>query len=354
MRSTLLRGAPGVTMALAVLPAVLGAGCGDLSADVDDPVAVTEHSVLGCTAPSCKKFTDATGTISIRVRACGWVTATGTNGRRTAVATCGVDTDAGYALVGGGAEIENSPSPGALLKSSIPDPSTSFQVPAPGGDTTTTAFANWVARSAEYGATNSTAHRLRAYSIGLKLVGLSAEETAGNMTWSDGSSGDGSPHVQHAQVGDLFIGGGATVLPYDANLYLRNSEPDTYNNGWYVAIGNNGDGATGDAKSYVGSIKPCPLRANLTTWGCLTASSSATMGGGSGGYISTTLTESGTANMVTAIGGHGYSYPEQTVKRFITDLIPGMSTQGTTIVSKNTATSAAGGNIPWLLSIAKN
>jgi hypothetical protein len=58
--------------------------------------------------------------------------------------------------------------------------------------------------------------------------------------------------------------------------------------------------------------------------------------------------------MVTAIGGHGYSFPNQTVKRFITDLIPGTSTQGTTIWSKNTATVAAGGNVPWLLSIAKN
>jgi len=353
MRSKLLRGTPTATLALALLPPLLGAGCGDMPADVDDPAAGTEAAVLSCTAPACKKFTDSTGTISIRVKTCGWVTATGTRGRQTAVAKCSVDTDAGYALVGGGAEIENSVSPGALLRSSIPDQETSFTVPLPNGGTTS-AYANWVARSAEYGSTNSTAHRVRAYSIGLKLVGLSADEIAGNITWTDGSSGDGSPHVQTAQVGELFIGGGATVLPYDAKLYLTNSEPDTFKNGWYVAIANNGDGATGDAKSYVASLKPCPIRMNMTTWGCLTASSNATMGSGSGGYISTTLTESGTANMVTAIGGHGYSFPNQTVKRFITDLIPGTSTQGTTIISKNTATSAAGGNIPWTLTIAKN
>jgi hypothetical protein len=340
-------------MTLGLLPALLGAGCGDASGTLDEPVGVTEDAVISCTAPSCQGFTDVTGTIKIRVRTCGWVTASGPAGRQTALATCAVDRDAGYALVGGGAEIENSPSPGALLRSSIPDQATSFQVPTPGNGPTTTAYSRWVARSAEYGSTNSTPHRVRAYSIGLKLVGLSADETSGNMVWTDGSSAPG-PHVQLAQVGMLFIGGGGTVLPYDANLYLKNSEPDTYNNGWYVAIGNNGDGATGNAKGYVVSIHPCVYRADQTIWGCLTVSDSASMSSGSGGYISSTVSVSGTANMVTAIGGHGYSFPNETVRRFITDLIPGTSTQGTTIISKNTSPSAAGGNVPWLLSIAKN
>src|SRR6185295_853786 len=164
-----------------------------------------------------------------------WFTASGASGSRSAVATCIVDNDAGYVLVGGGAEIENSPIPGAVLKSSIPDPSSYVSSPP--------WYSRWLARSAEFGRANSTAHRLRAYSIGLRLVGMTAAETGANVLWADGSDANpGIPYTQVVPESNVLLGGGATVLPYDTSMYLVMSEPSGSPLGWSVNAHVNGTG----------------------------------------------------------------------------------------------------------------
>jgi hypothetical protein len=333
---------------LALLPLAAATACGVVAQDGDDQTALAQGAVLTCSAAAgCKEFTDVTGTIKVQVRTCGWVTSSGPSGSRTAVATCTVDNDAGYVLVGGGAEIENSPIPGAVLKSCIPDPSSFTSSPL-------WYYTRWLARSSEFGLTNSSAHRLRAYSIGLRLVGMSAAETGANLLWADGT--DPNPGVSYTQVvpeSNVFLGGGGTVLPYDAPMYLVLSEPSAPT-GWTVNAHVNGSGADPfPPKAYAVSINPCPTRADGTVWGCLTSAGPATISSGSGGYISATYTNSDPHFLVTSVGGHGFSFPNTTPKRFLTDIIPGLSTQGTTIWSKNTNVVAAGGSYASVMAVSR-
>lgn len=320
--------------ALAALYVMMTPACGE---DFEQEVAVTRGELLSCAAPGCKEFTDITGTIKIRVRTCGYVSATGTSGSRTAVATCAVDRDAGYVLVGGGAEIEGQPTPGALLKSSIPDPTSLVRVPQDN-------YTRWLARSAEYAPT-STIHRLRAYSIGLHLVGLSADELGQNLLWADGVDGTGPPTVQVVPAVNILLGGGGTVLPYESAMFLTASEPYFEGGalrGWLADARTNGTGPNpSQPKAYAVSMDPCPLRANGTVWGCLGQSWLSALNSGSGGYIVSQEYESPGAftYMMTTVGGNAYW--TATARRFLTDLIPtyfvnGTQTQGVTAWSKNT------------------
>jgi hypothetical protein len=336
------------TLILAPLAAL--AACGGPALEQED--VATVESALSC-GTGCQEFVDSSGLVHVRVRTCSTFAATGTNGSQKAEAHCPTltstansDWNAGYVLVGGGAEIIGSPVPGALLKTSMPDvngPLRNSSIPL-----------QWVARSGQY--TTGANHSLRAYSIGLRLVGMTADElsSGANFMVAD-SQGGGNPFTTAISPGYLLLGGGATAFDTPNPMFLTASEPDFFNNGWLAEAHTAGGLAdTADPKAVSIGIVPCPVHANGTQWGCLTTSSLANMSSGSGGYISTSVFESGTTKVVTAIGGHGYSFPNAGVKRFITDLIPGTTTQGATIWSKNTTTVAAGGNVPILLDLARN
>lgn len=321
-----------------LLPVAAMGACGGVPQDLDGQASVQE-AILTCSAPGCREFTDPTGTIKVRVRTCGWVTASGAAGSQTAVATCSVDGDAGYVLVGGGAEIENAPTPGAVLKSCIPDPASLTQTPRAHAY-----YTRWLARSSEYGSANSTAHRVRAYSIGLRLVGMSTTETADNLLWADSTDANaGIPFTQVVPESNVFLGGGGTVLPYNAPMYLVSSEPNG-SVGWLVDAHVNGTGTDpSPPKAYAVSIDPMPRRANGQVWGQLVGTTSATIVSGSGVYVSATYTETDPHFLVTSGGGHGYSFPNEGVRRFLTDVIPGTSSQGSTVWAKSTGVSTSGG-----------
>ena len=306
--------------------------------------------MLTCSAAAgCKEFTDVTGTIKLQVRRCGWFTASGASGSRTAVATCIVDNDAGYVLVGGGAEIENSPIPGAVLKSSIPDPSSWTMSPL-------WYYTRWLARSAEFGRPNNTAHRLRAYSIGLRLVGMTAEETAGNLLWADGT--DPNPGVTYTQVvpsGNVLLGRrlDRVALETPMSRRVRAQRVPARIDGQRAR---HRDGSRPLSSEGVCRLdQSVPTHADgVTQWGCLTSSIRETLAAsGSGGYVSAALSESDTHFMVTSIGGHGFSFPDETPRRFLADLIPGLSHQGATVWSKDTNVPAAGGTFAAILEVSR-
>jgi len=111
-------------------------GCGVTPDDQESDVAQALTS----------DFVDASGTVTVRIKQC-----TPTASQEINTTTCPVDS--GFVLIGGGAEILGEGSPGALLTASFPD-----------FDLTT-----WTASSKDHHL--AFAHRLSAYSVGLKLRG---------------------------------------------------------------------------------------------------------------------------------------------------------------------------------------
>jgi hypothetical protein len=320
-------------------------GCTSEVADEGEDIGEVQSAIV------TKEFTDVTGTIKVRVKTCDWVTATRPNAFSlyTANATCGVDTASGYVLVGGGGEIENSPNPGALLKGSRPDPNFGVN------------YTRWIAHSSQYAVSNQT-HRLRAYSIGLRLVGLSAAELQSNVLTNDSTTTlQTDPTITaFANSWQLMIGGGATVQPDSAAMFLVESRPDTTVAGWTATLGNNGGGATGAVKAYVTGINPCPVRANGSQWGCLTTSELGGGASGPGGYIEGSEYESPDGSgrftyMMTSVGATTYS--DTSAKRYVTDILPTKfipaQTEGVTVWSKNTSVNAGGGVTAWMSEIRK-
>lgn len=320
---------------------VLGCGGTDPS---DGDVDTVNAALTSCTAPACKEFTDSTGTMKVRVRTCPWVSATGSNGSQTAVATCAVDTDAGYALVGGGAEVEGSSVPGALLKEDRPDPFFG------------TAYTRWRVQSSQFTTSSGAAHRVRAYSIGLRLVGMSYSDLQANLVWQDNTS-DASTRPFTFAPGPLAspidldlqlpIGGGAAVLPETEPLFLAGSMMRDWTYDWIAEAGSNGNGRTASVKAYILTITRCPVRfSNNTTWGCLGGVNSWHDKSGSGGYVSSSAFENtGTSRLVTSVGG--WTWSDTSANRFMTDIIPAFmqgttQLQGVQATSKNTNVVAGG------------
>ena len=133
---------------------------------------------------------DPSGTVTVKVKICPFSSTAGAS--RTA--TCSVDS--GFVLVGGGAEIENDASPGALLTASTPLNKTT-----------------WFAASKDHNLSNP--HKLRAFSIGLQLAGVSTTNLVNSVhiTRATSSAGGG---VRSVNVGfssnfpnDILVGGGA-------------------------------------------------------------------------------------------------------------------------------------------------
>src|SRR5262245_35632418 len=101
---------------IACAPSVVGlVGCGPASSgdELSEPVAEVASAL---------DFQDASGLVRIRVTTCAPVTShvEPTSGRNVAESICPVD--AGFVMVGGGAEIVGEGQPGALIKASKPNP----------------------------------------------------------------------------------------------------------------------------------------------------------------------------------------------------------------------------------------
>src|SRR6266542_2640906 len=81
------------------------------------------------------------------------------------------------AVTAGGAEIAGESTPGALLKASLPNPN-NFGANPPN--------TSWVARSSDN--VQPQSHLLRAYAIGLRLIGMDAAALEANMFRRDGAT----------------------------------------------------------------------------------------------------------------------------------------------------------------------
>jgi len=115
-------------------------GCGVTPDDQESDVAQALTS----------DFVDASGTVTVRIKQC-----TPTASQEINTTTCPVDS--GFVLIGGGAEILGEGSPGALLTASFPD----------------LGLTTWTASSKDHHLTFF--HQLRAYSVGLKLAGVTPQ-----------------------------------------------------------------------------------------------------------------------------------------------------------------------------------
>jgi len=278
-------------------------------------------------------WTDSSGTVSFRAFQCKWEEPAG-----HPVTSCRVD-DA-YVLVGGGAEIEGTPNPGALLIQS--DPGSDLQT--------------WWARSKDQ--VYSNPHRLRAYAIGMKLKKsdgsfMSRIQLKSQMYVRYTMSGTqeypvGSADIQNApefQTGDLRLGGGAYALSPSYLQILIWSMPQNAT-GWIAASKDHIVAESGRIETAVIGIRHCPALYS----GCLTAttftSGNVAMGTGYGNALWTTSSPWATAS----IGANSSS----SVGRLLTDILPIMSGQGgSSVWSKDHGVAASGTLASYIVAVKK-
>jgi hypothetical protein len=218
-------------------------------------------------------------------------------------ATCSVP--ASDVLVGGGAEIENNAHPGALLKGSYPDQAG--------------ALTTWVASS--HDAQTAYPHRLRAYAIGLQLVGMTATSLRNSMFQSFATSAVAAHPAAASAVAStrVLVGGGARVV--SGNQYLVYSSPVAGLGGnWTAGSKDHISSSPGTVRAYAIGVLRCPPG---YVGGCLTSGSGFTSGNSPSGYSAFMFGPSGSFSALTSIGGRAvYSGSG----RMLTDMYPFLQT----------------------------
>lgn len=298
-------------------------GCSDAtSADgslENEPVGETQQAYLeDCQSPDavfCSQF--KSGPLTVRLYQCVWETGT----RPTA--SCGVGSD--FALVGGGAEIDGSPSPGALLTDSYPFNSNI-----------------WVAKSKDHAYSNP--HRLRAHSIGLRLDGLSGAQLRQIVKVQDGqlASATGTNPTASLPLPDptnnvLLSGGGYVV--YGSNnpgMLLTRSSPTSVTGPWVVTAKDHIYPNSGTVIPYLIYMPKCPPVVDYCVKSRMLSS---VWSGTAGGYRTATSTvEAGYVPV-----GVGAIQSSSGNNRLLTDLYFGVDQPGSAIVtSKDHGISDAG------------
>lgn len=231
----------------------------------------------------CWEQTDSTGSISTRLYQCKATAATNNN----YFIQCPVES--GRVVVGGGAEIVGTPSPGALLYNSF-------------GNAT-----GWYASSkAHY---YSGPHQLRVYAIGLKLVNYSVAQLQNAISYNIASA---SQQLQHAPIslayrpaGYITLGGGA--LAYwngsgglnDGQLIYK-SFPTPDGAIWIAQSKDHVVSSLGTVSAEIISMPQCPPNLGY----CLTSIVSSTNGTSGNGYYSISLTNSASDSLLTGVGGN--------------------------------------------------
>ena len=320
-----------------VLGAVLLSGT--LGACGGEPIEQAETGAVESNrealAVADKIFTDGSGDVQIMVRTCDYP-ATATTGPRCHF--CAVD--AGWVMIGGGAEIEGSPS-SARLRGSFPFPGT-LVPPVHTADSLETCTGNspanpltkdytaWMVRSG-----GSSSHRLRAYVIGLKVAGMLEDTLATYRIISDGTSEFlTQPTLEYAAGDFLLLGGGANEVGAQ-NCYLTESRPVESTNSWRASA--YCSPASG-LKVYSISIDPClpvPGWYNCMQWKHLSAVTGPTTGYGTASLATPYPW------VTTAIGAKGVV--NFSSSRFLADLLPVVgSSQGFTATTKDQGTTVNG------------
>ncbi len=292
-----------------------------------------------------KVFTDGSGDVKIQVRTCDYPASAATGSR---CQYCAVDQ--GWVMIGGGAEIEGSPS-GGRLRSSMPYVG-SLQAPvhSPDGLQTCTGntpnndltkdFTAWMARSAS---ASSSSHRLRVYVIGLQISGVTETQLRNKIFYHDSTtSALTAPAIEKDGAG-LLLGGGADEVGSN-NCYLTESRP-TANNTWRGSA--YCSSAPGALKVYGIFMDPCISVPGWTN--CLQSKVRSVVGSAVSGY--------GTASVVTpypwvttAIGGLGVVNGNSS--RYLADLLPiTSSTQGVSVTTKEAGGSVTGATTAYSINI---
>ena len=246
-------------------------------------------------ADGTAEFKDRSDTITVRVSQCGW------EGPGSRPFTC-CAVAPGFVLAGGGAEIEGeAPQPGALLVGSYPlwDKQ------------------QWCAESKDQN--QQFVHRTRAYSIGLKLAGLTPAQLKAQMKVVKVDGPRGHQVQATADLGPgfaLLSGGGRANWAVFGLMLTQSANPNTNNlvAQWHVEGTDNAVPEEGFATAYAIGIKnPVP------GFGQIQWAKGITISDTGDGYR--TMTQSEDILAVTGIGGLAFETVERHV-RFLTDLIP--------------------------------
>jgi hypothetical protein len=310
-----------------------------------------EHvgSVVSALEPG--EYTDASGQVHIRIKTCDYPATTPQAGDLCAYCTLEPD----WLLIGGGAEIEGSPS-SARLKASYP-----YAPPGPPPNCTGNGDASrelsiWVARSH-----GTSSHRLRAYVVGLKIDNITVDEieSQGAYDWHETTSTSSSRPVKETPSflsSQLVIGGGAELLASigePVNGYLTELRPADVvgeNNAWRGA-GVFNTGSQGGIKVFSIGLNPCLV---VPGWDqCLAWKWRMATTGPVSGY--------GTASAVTpypwvtaGIGAKGVFGSAASSSRFLADLIPFSSgAPGFTVRTKDQGSTVSGSTTGYAFNLMK-
>jgi hypothetical protein len=323
---------------LSVLGSIFLIGCNEALQNPANAGGSKEKNELATSAyvTGDKTFTDATGDLKILVRTCDF-TGNPVAGRHCSY--CALDQ--GWVVIGGGAEIEGSPQY-ARLRSSFPFPG-NLVAPvnspdqtdknctgnSPNNDPAKSGTA-WMARS-----DGLTAHRLRAYVIGMQINGLSELQMGQIRSGNDATTAAmAQPSIEANLPGPvLMVGGGVDEvagLGGTPNCYLTESRPDESTNSWRGSAYCNGSGG-GNIKAYVITLQECP---EVPGWNhCLDRKIRSVVSGAVTGYGSASVATP-YPYVTTGIGGAGVV--NFSSSRFLADLLPFASgTQGVSVTTKD-------------------
>lgn len=285
------------TMTGCVPSAAMDPGAGDQTGELTQPIDIPLD------------FRDSSGTVTVRIKRCE-----ASPVLQHVTTACTVDSD--FVLVGGGAEVLGEGDPGALLVASYPDPGLS----------------QWNAQSKDHVA--RFPHSLRAYSIGLKLAGVSSRTLRDSMKLVSQRSDPDQFIEWAAEMPSSFalIGGGARANWVSQGQLLFGSLP-TMANQWIAGSKDHIDAEVGTLDVFAIGI----TTGEIPGFGKLkvTSQSIRTIPVNSGYDEAKLVVPSGW--VLTSIGG-GTNFHSD-AGRMLTDMIPffdpALSVPGVTIRSKD-------------------
>jgi len=327
----------------------VGTGENSSGPTAGESIAKSEESVIltrcdggiGTPYDSCSELVDASGTITTRTYKCKLTGDFFGNAASGVTATCPVE--AGFVLVGGGAQVdlESGAQPGALVTASYP----------------AAGLASWTAKTKDH--VELYPHRTRAYAIGLKLAGVSeaALRASAHYLVSPAGSNVNHPTAQVVETDNSYIvvGGGARANYVGAGQLLWDSRylASSPNGGWFAASRDHWTANPGTVTAFAISIPRCPPG---YAGGCLQTFSRQFDSNGGYGYRGASIPASSTW-LATSVGAYAGSMscggPCQ--GRLIADLYPVIDNNfgGMTAWTKDHHVAEQGYTMSNLLMIAK-
>lgn len=278
------------------------AGCGlEASEGESAEVTGTQHQAVTVTCDAtqydgCWQSTDITGALTVRVYRGKWSASSG-------FPAASVRVESGYVTVGGGAEIEGEPNPGALLITSLPRPDK----------------VAWIAESKHH--KYEQMHRIRAYSIGLKISGIDVATLKSQVTYTTVTSGVSGFPTATASIPNpsqnLLLGGGAAAAPDavgGAGLLLTGSFPNSGLSGWTVTAKHHEISSPGTATATAISMPKFI--------GSFSLESAAFSGNSGSAAVYATATVNNTSGLQVPVGVGAQGIGTTGAGRLLTDMYP--------------------------------